>query len=168
MRVPVFGGSWNGRWVGEEGKAIGQIPFVLVITACSTLRSTTDAQPTSGSVTSSHWDTSEGTLILQTKEDSAWATISTPTGDYRYLAGKKQNNTLTINTFDGAHLFRFSATMTGDSLVNGSFLSGTHYETSFEGVLAADGGEGWKSAKQAYNGAEMELSGVNSVGDTVT
>ena len=34
--------------------------------------------------------------------------------------------------------------------------------------LRPDGGEGWKSAKQAYNGAEMELSGVNSTGDTVT
>lgn len=167
--VPVFGGSWNGCWVGEEWQGYwtdslrpGDYRVPLTLSPLS------NAQPTSGSVTSSRWDTSEGTLILQTKEDSAWATISTPTGDYRYLAGKKQNNTLTINTFDGAHLCRFSATMTGDSLVNGSFLSGTHYKTSFEGVLAADGGEGWKSAKQAYNGAEMEISGVNSVGDTVT
>ena len=167
--VPVFGGTWKGQWEGEEWRGHwtdslrpGDYRVPLTLTP---LRIT---QPTTGSKTASRWATSEGTLLLQTREDSVWATISTPTGDYRYLAGNKSDNLLTFNTFDGAHLFRFSATLKGDSLVRGSFLSGTHYETSFEGVLAPNGGEVWKSGRQAFNGAEMTLKGVNTMGDTVT
>jgi len=166
--VPVFGGSWKGRWEGEEWRGHwtdslrpGDYRVPLSLTPLLNLR------PTTGSKTTSRWDTSEGALLLQTRQDSVWATISTPTGDYRYLAGKKVDNTLTINTFDGAHLFRFNATIQGDSLVQGSFLSGTHYTTSFDGVLAPEGGERWKSGLQAFNGAELTLSGVNVLGDTV-
>ncbi|MAB74123.1 MAG: hypothetical protein CMC99_04125 [Flavobacteriales bacterium] len=167
--VPVFGGSWKGRWAGEEWRGHwtdslrpGDYRVPLTLTPLVHPKST------SGSKTASRWDTSEGTLLLQTRQDSVWATISTPTGDYRYLAGKKSDNILTFNTFDGAHLFRFSATLKGDSLVQGYFLSGTHYKTSFDGVLSPDGGEGWKSGRQTFNGAEMALQGVNATGDTVT
>ncbi|MEC8662638.1 MAG: hypothetical protein VXY03_02055 [Bacteroidota bacterium] len=167
--VPVFGGSWKGRWEGEEWRGHwtdslrpGDYRVPLTLTPL------VNPQFTSGSKTASRWDTSEGTLLLHTRQDSVWATISTPTGDYRYLAGKKSDNMLIFSTFDGAHLFRFNATLQGDSLVQGSFLSGTHYETSFDGVLAPDGGAGWKSGRQAFNGAEMALEGVNAKGDTVT
>lgn len=166
--VPVFGGSWKGQWEGEEWRGHwtdslrpGDYRVPL------SLNRVLNTQPTTGSKATSRWDTSEGTLWLQTREDSVWATISTPTGDYRYLAGKKSDNTLTINTFDGAHLFRFSAILQGDSLVHGSFLSGTHYETSFEGVLAPGREGGWKSGQQAFNGADITLKGVSAMGDTV-
>ena len=167
--VPVFGGSWKGQWEGEEWRGHwtdslrpGDYRVPLTLTPLM------NPQSTSGPKIASRWDTSEGTLLLQTRQDSVWATISTPTGDYRYLAGKKSDNILTINTFDGAHLFRFNATLQGDSLVQGSFLSGTHYKTSFDGVLAPAGEEGWKSGLQVFNGAEMILKGVNATGDTVT
>ena len=167
--VPVFGGSWKGHWEGEEWRghwtdSLRPGDYRVPLTLTPLL----NPQSTSGSKTASRWDTSEGTLLLHTRQDSVWATISTPTGDYRYLAGKKSDNALTISTFDGAHLFRFNATLQGDSLVQGSFLSGTHYKTSFDGVLTSDGGEGWKSGRQAFNGAEMTLEGVNATGDTVT
>ena len=167
--VPVFGGSWKGQWVGEEWRghwtdSLRPGNYRVPVTLTPVL----NTRPTKGSKTASRWATSEGTLLLQTREDSLWATISTPTGDYRYLAGKNTHKTLTFNTFDGAHLFRFSATLKGDSLVNGSFLSGTHYQASFDGVLATDEGEGWTSGQQAFNGAEMALTGVNALGDTVT
>ena len=167
--VPVFGGSWKGRWEGEEWRghwtdSLRPEDYRVPLT----LTPLVNPQFTSGSKTASRWDTSEGTLLLHTRQDSVWATISTPTGDYRYLAGKKSGNMLIFSTFDGAHLFRFNATLQGDSLVQGSFLSGTHYETSFDGVLAPDGGAGWKSGRQAFNGAEMALEGVNAKGDTVT
>ena len=103
--VPVFGGSWKGRWEGEEWRGHwtdslrpGDYRVPLTLTPLVNPRST------SGSKTASRWDTSEGTLLLHTRQDSVWATITTPTGDYRYLAGKMSNKTLTFNTFDGAHL----------------------------------------------------------------
>ena len=167
--VPVFSGSWKGQWEGEEWRGHwtdslrpGDYRVPLTLTP---LRK---PQSTSGPKIASRWDTSEGTLLLQTRQDSVWATISTPTGDYRYLAGKRFDNMLTFNTFDGAHLFRFNATLQGDSLVQGSFLSGAHYKTSFNGVLAPAREEGWKSGLQVFNGTEMILKGVGATGDTVT
>ena len=50
----------------------------------------------------------------------------------------------------------------------GPFFSGDALQTSFDGVLARDEGDAWKSGQQAFNGAEMALTGVNATGDTVT
>ena len=112
----------------------------------------------------SSWTTSEGLLLLDEKGDSVWATISTPTGDYRYLAGKKESNQLVFSNFDGAHLFRFSATVEGDSMINGTFLSGTHYETSFEGVRLPNNPCVWTSGQQRANGKPLVFRGVNATG----
>ena len=92
-RVPVFNGSWTGTWVGEAWDGVWtdslrpnnyQVPVRLEPLA--------DAQPTSGTRDTTYWDTSEGLLVLEQAGDSAWATISTPTGDYRHLAGKVVSN----------------------------------------------------------------------------
>ena len=98
--VPVFGGSWKGQWEGEEWRGHwtdslrpGDYRVPLALTPVL------NTQPTKGSKTASRWATSEGTLLLQTREDSLWATISTPTGDYRYLAGKKTHNTLLLGSY---------------------------------------------------------------------
>jgi len=172
--VPVFGGSWKGEWTGEvwtghwtDSLRPGSYRVPLTLSPLVDMSSDM-SDDTSGPTTSTRWNTSEGTLHLDMRGDSAWATISTPTGDYRHLAGKKIDKSLVFSTFDGAHLFRFDATMKGDSLVNGSFLSGTHYKTSFEGVLMKGEGGAWKSGEQAFNGLEMAFQGVNAKGDTVT
>ena len=88
----------------------------------------------------------KGLLLTQIKGDSVWATISTPTGRLPLSRWKKTHNQLTFSTFDGAHLFRFDAELKGDSLVNGTFLSGTHYRTSFSGVLVEEPAVSWNSA----------------------
>ena len=106
-------------------------------------------------------------MLLDERGDSVWATISTPTGDYRYLAGKKGGKGLVFSNFDGAHLFRFSATVEQDSLVNGTFLSGTHYQTAFDGVRLPDNPLVWTSGQQRTNGTPLAFRGVNASGDTV-
>ena len=136
--LPVFGGSWAGEWVGGMWRghwtdSLRPNNYRVPIT----LSPIVNHRSTAGPKTSSRWQTSQGVLLLDSREDSVWATISTATGDYRYLAGTKKDKNLIFSTFDGAHLFRFHATMKGDSLVNGSFLSGTHYRTSFDGILSA-------------------------------
>lgn len=166
--VPVFGGSWRGKWVGEEwlghwtdSLRPGDYRVPL------TIRPLTNQAQQQGTKTRSLWSTSEGLLLLDEKEDSVWATISTPTGDYRHMAGKKSGNHLVFSNFDGAHLFRFSATMVEDSLVNGSFLSGTHYETEFGGVRLPENPLIWTSGQQRTNGTPLAFRGVNASGDTV-
>ena len=123
--VPVFGGTWsggwnNGVWVGVWTDSLrpGNYQIPLTIHPIEIL-----PQSHSSAKTKSAWQTTEGLLLLSTRVDSVWATISTPTGDYRFLNGKTGDNRLVFSTFDGSHLFRFSADIQGDSLVNGEFIS---------------------------------------------
>jgi len=58
-------------------------------------------------------------------------TFRTTTGDYRYLQGTMQGDSLKLSTFDGAHVFLFLAKAT-DSTLNGVFYSGNHFQEPFE------------------------------------
>lgn len=58
-------------------------------------------------------------------------TFRTTTGDYRYLDGSVENDTLRLSTFDGSHAFLFEAKVQGDSLMNGNFYSGNHWKEPF-------------------------------------
>ena len=167
--VPVFGGSWVGtweeqRWVGAWTDSLRPGDYRVPLSLSPLIDTTSVANEPELHQT---WETSEGLLLTLIKGDSVWATISTPTGDYRYLAGKTSRNKLTFNTFDGAHLFRFDAEMKGDSLVNGTFLSGTHYRTSFSGVLVEQPAVSWNSARQNTNGSVLDVTGISSGGDTI-
>ena len=164
-RVPVFNGTWSGTWVGEVWEGVWtdslrpnnyQVPVRLEPLA--------DAQPTSGTRDTTYWDTSEGLLVLEQAHDSAWATISTPTGDYRHLAGTIVGNQLVLNTFDGSHLFRFNAILREDSLVQGQFLSGTHYRTAFEGVKRTSQAHTWTSGRQNVVANKLLFFGTNPAG----
>jgi peroxiredoxin len=58
-------------------------------------------------------------------------TFRTTTGDYRYLDGSVENDTLRLSTFDGAHAFLFEAQVKGDTLMTGIFYSGNHWKEPF-------------------------------------
>jgi thiol-disulfide isomerase/thioredoxin len=58
-------------------------------------------------------------------------TFATETGDYRFLKGNVNNNSLVLDCFDGAHAFLFKALIKNDSIINGVFLSGTHSKESW-------------------------------------
>lgn len=57
-------------------------------------------------------------------------TFETTTGDYRFLEGVVSGNELKLSTFDGAHAFMFTATVT-DSTMTGTFYSGNHWQEPF-------------------------------------
>ncbi|MEM9363679.1 MAG: TlpA disulfide reductase family protein [Bacteroidota bacterium] len=57
-------------------------------------------------------------------------TFRTTTGDYRYLEGVVNGDSLKLSTFDGAHAFLFTAKITKDSL-EGVFYSGNHSQEKF-------------------------------------
>ncbi|MCA0131815.1 peroxiredoxin family protein [Winogradskyella alexanderae] len=57
-------------------------------------------------------------------------TFRTTTGDYRYLEGIVDGDSLRLSTFDGAHAFLFIAKVT-DSTLNGQFYSGKHWKEPF-------------------------------------
>ena len=61
-------------------------------------------------------------------------TFRTTTGDYRYLEGIMDGDSLKLSTFDGAHAFLFKAKTT-DSTLNGLFYSGNHWKEPFTAKL---------------------------------
>jgi len=50
--------------------------------------------------------------------------FATETGDYRFLEGLVDGNKLSLSTFDGSHLYLFTAEIKEDSLINGVYISG--------------------------------------------
>lgn len=69
--------------------------------------------------------------IFRQENGKVEGTFRTNTGDYRYLEGTVQGDSLKLSTFDGAHVFLFLAKVT-DSTMNGVFYSGNHFQEPFE------------------------------------
>ena len=154
FRIPVFNGSLTlntentGQWtdslrLASENGAY-QVPF--------TLRETT--LPAASKPIAGCWDVwfgedsaqqeglARAQLDLRFADGRAEGTMRTPTGDYRYLSGQFNGNELNLQTFDGAHLFYFSATHSNDAWVNGHFYSGVHFHT----IWSAAPAEPWDSS----------------------
>uniref|UniRef100_UPI00404A84EC TlpA disulfide reductase family protein n=1 Tax=Gelidibacter sp. TaxID=2018083 RepID=UPI00404A84EC len=57
-------------------------------------------------------------------------TFLTETGDYRFLEGVMDGDTMKLSAFDGSHAFLFIATVK-DSVMSGTFYSGNHFSEPF-------------------------------------
>ncbi len=57
-------------------------------------------------------------------------TFLTETGDYRFLEGVMDGDTMKLSAFDGSHAFLFIATVK-DSVMTGTFYSGNHFSEPF-------------------------------------
>lgn len=68
--------------------------------------------------------------IFEQQGSRVTGTYRTNTGDYRFLEGAVNGNTLKLSAFDGAHVFLFTAEVT-DSIMEGTFYSGNHSVESF-------------------------------------
>ncbi|WP_296381464.1 TlpA disulfide reductase family protein [Winogradskyella sp.] len=68
--------------------------------------------------------------IFKQVGEKVTGTFRTTTGDYRYLEGVMDGNTMKLSTFDGAHAFLFTAKVT-DSTLEGQFYSGNHWKEPF-------------------------------------
>jgi len=91
-------------------------------------------------------------------------TFRTTTGDYRYLEGVINGDQLQLSTFDGAHAFLFTATVT-DSTINGYFYSGNHWKEPFTAkrnenyeLLSADS---LTFLKEGYDSLDFSFSDSN-------
>jgi thiol-disulfide isomerase/thioredoxin len=68
--------------------------------------------------------------IFEQKGAVVTGTFRTTTGDYRFLEGTMDADTLRLSTFDAAHAFLFEAVAT-DSTLAGVFYSGNHFSEPF-------------------------------------
>jgi thiol-disulfide isomerase/thioredoxin len=89
------------------------------------------------------WETvfSEGTEdayiakgIFYQKNNHVTGTFRTTTGDYRFLDGVIDGDTLKLSAFDGSHAFYFKAKVT-DSTMDGYFYSGNHWKEPFNAKI---------------------------------
>ncbi len=70
--------------------------------------------------------------IFKQQGEKVTGTFRTITGDYRFLEGLVEGDSLKLSTMDGAHAFLFLARVT-DSTLRGTFYSGKHFKAPFEG-----------------------------------
>ncbi len=75
--------------------------------------------------------------IFKQTENLVTGTFRTTTGDYRYLEGIVDGDSLKLSTFDGAHAFLFTAKVT-NSTMNGFFYSGNHWKEPFTAKINND------------------------------
>lgn len=66
------------------------------------------------------------------KGNTVIGNFQTETGDYRYLEGVMDGNTLKLSAFDGSHAFLFIAEVNGDS-ISGNFWAGNHWLQAWAG-----------------------------------
>ena len=71
-----------------------------------------------------------GKGIFIQEDNRVTGTFRTTTGDYRYLEGLMDGDSLKLSAFDGAHAFLFTAKVT-DSSMTGIFYSGNHFKEPF-------------------------------------
>jgi thiol-disulfide isomerase/thioredoxin len=140
IQLPLFDSSLKGTWRNDSlfgewtdhSRSQYSIPFTGVPTAYSGY--TNIGEELQYEVVFSPSDTAEsskGIAVLQKRGNLVTGTILTETGDYRYLQGEVENNTLWLSAFDGTHLFYLEGTLKGDSITNGLFLSGKHWKENW-------------------------------------
>jgi peroxiredoxin len=71
--------------------------------------------------------------IFKQEGEKVTGTIRTTTGDYRYLEGLVDGDSLKLSTFDGSHVFLFLARITQGKM-DGTFYSGKHWQEPFEAI----------------------------------
>lgn len=176
LQVPVFAGSicigadGRGAWTDVLRPDSYSVPLVWEEGAAPSIE-THGPDTLSWRLTFGHEDPWYGDLfVTASAQGGLTGTISTATGDFRYLHGAWTDaGELTLQTFDGAHLFLFTATREASgSLSHGRFYSGTHYSTPFTGEHLVRSHTPLSQGKQAlWTGETLGYKGLDLNGEPV-
>ena len=137
IHLPLFDSSLRGTWRNDSlfgewtdhSRKDYTIPFTAGIH--NSEGCTNEIEEFSYNVEFSPGDsaeTSKGVAILLKHGNVVTGTIMTETGDYRYLQGEWNADSVWLSAFDGTHLFYLKGKVKGDSIVYGLFLSGKHWK----------------------------------------
>ncbi|MGI9548174.1 MAG: peroxiredoxin family protein [Flavobacteriaceae bacterium] len=149
MRMPVYEGYIKGTYTDRkiEGHFIKEsLDRVVPFSAFLGQRPRFTTENTPAVDISGNWETefsanteeaymAKGTFSQ--KEQRVTGTFRTNTGDYRFLEGVIDGDSIRISTFDGAHAFLFVARAT-DSVLDGIFYSGNHFKEPFRAKRSED------------------------------
>lgn len=78
-------------------------------------------------------DSSLAIGLIEQQGKKVNATFMTSAGDYRFLEGIAQGDSLKLSYFDGAFAYLFLASLNG-KVLHGKFYAGLHYETTWQGI----------------------------------
>ncbi len=96
-------------------------------------------------------------------------TFLTTTGDYRFLEGEMQGNTLMLSCFDGEHAFLFKAQLNENGELEGIFRSGKTWNETWSAMrnenIKLDDPYGLTYLKEGHDAFEFSLPDMN--GDTL-
>ena len=149
IQMPVFEGYISGVYTAEtlEGTFIKEsLERYVPVRANHGIESRFTPKSQPGVTVSGIWETvfkeEDGTTfpakgIFKQDGSALTGTFRTNTGDYRYLEGIVDGDSLKLSTFDGAHVFLFEAGVRADSM-HGLFYSGNHYVAEFSAVRNPD------------------------------
>jgi thiol-disulfide isomerase/thioredoxin len=138
-------GQLEGNWVRHLADRDVSIPFTAVHNVKQRFE---QHQPAKGNVTGrwSTWftapngkDSSYAIGEFKQQGNTVFGTFLTTTGDYRFLEGILDGDTLKLSTFDGSHAYYFTAEVKEGSLENGVFYAGI-----------GDGKEIWSARKDEH------------------
>jgi thiol-disulfide isomerase/thioredoxin len=170
IEMPVFESSfkakrisaqrWEGEWTKAGSRKTQVMPFIAE-TQASVPEKT--MQPAKADITGK-WaltfpeaDSLERPAIgeWQQKGNTLHGTILTPTGDYRYLTGVINGDSLELGTFDGAHAFLFTAKINNDTTITGgTFYSGATSAKPWDGIRNANAALPDVAAMHVKNGQD--------------
>jgi thiol-disulfide isomerase/thioredoxin len=126
-------GFWHNYSKGKDYK----IPFVSICNSKSRFDKTqTNSKQFEGKweVTFDYNDSKDKAIgLFENIKGSMHGTFLTETGDYRFLEGVTNGDSLALSCFDGSHAFLFNSILKNDTLW-GEFLSGKHYKTNWFAV----------------------------------
>lgn len=123
----------SGRWWNHLKGPDYSIPFTAIAGQRERFRAGEQQEPRD---VSGSWEThySVGTAdayaaigLFEQHGRHVHGTFLTETGDYRYLEGTANGDSLLLSCFDGSHAFLFKAGWRSDSLI-GRFWSGNHWQ----------------------------------------
>ncbi|UOR03778.1 TlpA family protein disulfide reductase [Hymenobacter aerilatus] len=128
---PAGDGQLTGTWVKYDGKEPYRVPFTAQLGGQQLFLSKQQIDPADFNGTWSVTfrgekpeDSYPAVGVFKQKGHDVTGTFLTTTGDYRYLAGQANGDTLRLSTFDGSHGFLFTAAKQADGKLQGDFYAG--------------------------------------------
>ncbi|WP_165749620.1 peroxiredoxin family protein [Cellulophaga sp. Z1A5H] len=145
IRLPVFEGYLKGTFDDStiKGDFIKEsldrvVPFIATYGKTNRFEIANEAKTSVSGIWETKFspntkDAYIGKGIFVQNNTSVHGTFRTTTGDYRYLEGVLDGDSLKLSAFDGAHAFLFKAKV-NDSLLEGTFYSGNHFKEPFTAI----------------------------------
>ena len=139
FRVSVAGDSMKGYWYNNSRKNYAPMPFKAFLG--ENYRFIKNAKSEIKLPEKWEWkfspdtkDSSEAVALFKQDGTDVRGTLLTESGDYRFLHGSLNNDSLFLSYFDGAFAYLFKASVKNNTM-NGVFYSGHHWQQPWQAVV---------------------------------